>query len=110
MPRFYSSGVEDKAGKSFFQVLVGHEEYVYKTSKASKHATMKPHSLDMHGCTREQAQLRLTSSLPNWLDEAMKEHPYALAVNIISGGDCQVLAEAVERWIRENMNVANRFS
>ena len=106
---FDSSSLGSKAGKSFFPVLVGHEEYLYKTSKASKHATMKPHSLDLHGCTREQALLRLTSSLPSWLDEAMKEHPYTLAVNIISGGGCQIVADAVEHWIRENRNVANRF-
>jgi hypothetical protein len=39
----------------------------------------------------------------------MKEHPYTLPVNIITGGGSQIVADAVEHWIRENRNVANRF-
>ncbi|KAL7505371.1 hypothetical protein ACHAXN_002859 [Cyclotella atomus] len=100
---------ESKAGKTFFPVLIGHEECLYKSSKAAKHAHIKPRSLDLHGCTRDEALFKLSSNLPDWLDAAMKEHPYTLPVNIITGGGSQIVADAVYCWILENRNVANRF-
>ncbi|KAL3786960.1 hypothetical protein ACHAWO_005099 [Cyclotella atomus] len=100
---------ESKAGKTYFPVLIGHDEYLYKSSKASKLSQVSPCSLDLYGCTRDEALFKLSSSLPNWLDAAMKEHPYTLPVNIITGGGSQIVADAVEHWIRASRNVANRF-
>jgi DNA-nicking Smr family endonuclease len=105
----HSTFCESKAGKTYFPVLIGHDEYLYKSSKASKLSQVSPRSLDLHGCTRDEALFKLSSSLPDWLDAAMKEHPYTLPVNIITGGGSQIVADAVEHWIRENRNVANRF-
>jgi DNA-nicking Smr family endonuclease len=65
--------------------------------------------LDLHGCSRDEAIVKLSNSLSKWLDAAMKEHPYTLPVNIITGGGCQIISDTVEHWIRENRNVANRF-
>jgi hypothetical protein len=48
--------------------------------------------------------LQLNDSLPNWINEAMKEHPSTVRVDIITGGGHQIL-----HWIRENKQVANRF-
>lgn len=107
---FCSTENEGKGGKTFFPVLIGHEEYLYKSSKSTKHAHTKPRSLDLHRYTRDEALLELISSLPDWLEAAMKEHPYTLPVNIITGGGSQIVSDAVENWIRENRNVANRFS
>jgi DNA-nicking Smr family endonuclease len=53
--------------------------------------------------------LQLNDSLPNWINEAMKEHPWTVRVDIITGGGQQILAEVVEHWIRKNEQVANRF-
>jgi DNA-nicking Smr family endonuclease len=105
---YHNTSCESKAGKTFFPVLIGHEEYLYKSSKASKLSQVSPLSLDLHGCTRDEALFKLSSSLPDWLDAAVKEHPYTLPVNIIAGGGSQIVADAVQHWIRES-NVANRF-
>jgi hypothetical protein len=43
------------------------------------------------------------------MDKAMAKYPWMLPVDIVTGGGSQVLAEAVEHWIRQN-NVANRFA
>jgi hypothetical protein len=101
--------LEGKAGKTCFPVLIGHEEYLYKSSKTSKLCRVPPRSLDLHGCSRDEAVVKLSNSLSQWLDTAMKEHPYTLPVNIITGGGSQIISDTVEHWIRENRNVANRF-
>jgi hypothetical protein len=106
---YHSCSLEGKAGKTCFLVLIGHEEYLYKSSKASKLSQVPPRSLDLHGCSRDEAIIKLSNSLSKWLDAAMKEHPYTLPVNIITGGGCQIISDTVEHWIRENRNVANRF-
>ena len=106
---YHNTSLESKAGKTYFPVLIGHDEYLYKSSKASKLSQVSPRSLDLHGCTRDEALFKLSSSLPDWLDAAMKEHPYTLPVNIITGGGSQIVADAVEHWIRASRNVANRF-
>ncbi|KAL3768354.1 LOW QUALITY PROTEIN: hypothetical protein ACHAWO_006757, partial [Cyclotella atomus] len=106
---YHNTSCESKAGKTFFPVLIGHEEYLYKSSKASKLSQVSPLSLDLHGCTRDEALFKLSSSLPDWLDAAMKEHPYTLPVNIVAGGGSQIIADAVQHWIRESRNVTNRF-
>jgi hypothetical protein len=40
----------------------------------------------------------------------MKELPGTVEVNIIAGGGNQIVAEAVEHWIREKRNVGKRFT
>lgn len=103
------SDIGSKAGKTFFPVLVGHEEYLYKTSKTTKHTQISSLSLDLHGHTKDDAIDVLNSSLPLLINAAMKEDTCKLSVNIICGSGNQVLSETVERWIRENRNVTNRF-
>jgi DNA-nicking Smr family endonuclease len=99
-----------KAGKSVFPVVVGHQEYLYKSSKHKRHVQNSPFAIDLHGCTREEALIKLNNSLPFWINEAMKESPWIVGVNIIAGGGNQIVAESVEHWIREKRNVANRFN
>ena len=100
---------EGKAGKTAFQVLVGHGDYLYKSSKNTRHIQSNSCTIDLHGCTIDQALDNLNTSLPFWMDEAMKGSPWTVGVNIITGGGNQIVAEAVEQWIREKRNVANRF-
>jgi DNA-nicking Smr family endonuclease len=102
--------VEVKAGTSGFHVLVGHEEFLYKSSKSSKHVQVTPQTIDLHGCTRDEAISKLNRSLTGWMNDAMKEYPWTLAVNIIVGGGAQLVSEAVEHWIREQRHVAKRFT
>ena len=99
-----------KAGKTVFPVLVGHEEYLYKSSKSSRGSQNRPLSIDLHGCTRDEAINKLNNSLQVWIDDAMKDYPYTVRVDIITGAGYQVLSETVEQWIRENRTVANRFA
>jgi DNA-nicking Smr family endonuclease len=99
-----------KAGKTVFPVLVGHQDYLYKSSKYTRHLQSTPYTIDLHGCTREEALIKLNNSLPFWINEAMKESLCTVEVNIIAGGGNQIVAEAVEHWIREKRNVANRFT
>lgn len=88
---------EVKPGKSIYPVLVGEEMYLYRTSKSTKHHLQrKPHSLDLHGCTKDEAILRLNDALPTWMGVAMKEFPWTIPVNIITGCGNQVLSE---QWI-----------
>ena len=102
--------VKGKAGKTFFPVLVGHEECLYKTSKSLKHTKIALHTIDLHGCSREQALTKLNEALPGWINDAMQDFPWTLPVNIIVGGGNQLLAEVVEHWIREEKQVAKRFA
>ena len=98
-----------KAGNTFFPILIGQDEYLYKSSKATRRAQAKVRCIDLHGCTRDEALHKLNSSLPLWMDQAMTEFPWTLPVDVIVGGGSQLLSEAVQHWIRENRNVANRF-
>lgn len=106
-----SEGIIGKAGKVYFTVIVGHEEFLYKSSKASKTGralSQQQCTIDLHGCSKDEALRQLNESLPRWKEVAMREHPWTVPVTIICGGGNQVLSEAVEHWIRENRNVANR--
>ncbi|KAL7527177.1 hypothetical protein ACHAXR_001838 [Thalassiosira sp. AJA248-18] len=38
----------------------------------------------------------------------MKEETFKVPANIVCGGGSQILAEAVEQWIRKTQRVANR--
>jgi hypothetical protein len=104
-----SPEVDRKAGRTMYHVVVGSEEYLYKSSKSARQIKTPLFSIDLHGCSREEAILWLNDSLHSWIDEAMKEHPWTVRVDIITGGGHQILAEVVEQWIRENKQVANRF-
>eukprot|EP00804_Cyclotella_cryptica_P019146 CCRYP_017801-RA/>CCRYP_017801-RA protein AED:0.08 eAED:0.05 QI:0/-1/0/1/-1/0/1/0/115 len=98
-----------RAGKTVFPVIVGQDDYLYRSSKSTRQAQIPSRSIDLHGCNREEALDKLNDALPSWMNEAMREFPWTLRVDIITGGGSQILAEAVEHWIREKRNVANRF-
>ena len=64
--------------------------------------------MDLHGCTREEALLRLDKSLDIWVDEAMQgSYPFVTQAVIVCGCGSQILSETVEGWIRENARVSN---
>jgi DNA-nicking Smr family endonuclease len=105
-----SPGVGGKAGKIVFPILIGQSDYLYKSSKTTRKAKMKAQIIDLHGCTKAEALQRLNGSLPTWMNKAMNEPPWTHPVDVVTGGGSQTLAEAVEHWIRENRNVANRFA
>ena len=98
-----------KAGKTHFHVLVGEASNLYKTAKpsiTSKKVTSI--TIDLHGCTKSEALSKLNSSLPVWVDTAMKgDYPFILPVTIICGAGSQILAEVVEKWVKSNGKVAN---
>lgn len=111
-PVYHESTVDvyGKAGKPVYHVVVGSQEHLFKTSKYSRYReVIKPHKIDLHGFTKEDALVKLNDSLPAWIDEAMKEHPWTINVNIITGCGNQILADTVEQWIRENGNVTKRY-
>jgi hypothetical protein len=70
------TGVGGKAGKPYFVVQVGEEQYLYKTHKSSAHTSQNSPrnipTLDLHGCTREEAAVKLNESLKVWVETAMK--------------------------------------
>lgn len=105
-------GVGGKAGKPYFIVQVGEVQNLYKTTKPS----LKRYSLhsadsttlDLHGCSREEAAAKLDSSLATWIDTAMMGgYPWVIPAKIICGCGNQILSETVEKWIRERAQVAN---
>lgn len=107
-----SFGLGGKAGKTSYTVKVGQIENLYISSKrnslCSNMSSLNRNSIDLHGCTKDQAIQRLDSALIDWVDTAMKgEYPWVIPVDIICGGGSQILSETVERWIKENKNVAN---
>jgi len=92
------------AGKVVYPILVGEASNLYKTAAV-------PHGrfIDLHGCSKAQALEKLDSSLPVWVDAAMRGNaPWVVGVDIICGGGSQILSEAVKRWIRVNVHAANR--
>ena len=44
------------------------------------------------------------------MNKSMNEPPWTHPVDVVTGAGGQVLADAVEHWIRKNRNVANRFA
>ena len=104
------SEVGEKTGKTFFSVVVGHEEYLYRTSKSLKNTNIAPRTIDLHGCSREEALSRLSKALPGWMEDAMKDFPWTLPVDIIVGGGSQLVSEAVEHWIRKERQIAKQFA
>ena len=105
--------VEGKAGKTHFHVLVGEASNLYKTTKTSvrlkkARGVVNRITIDLHGCTKSEALSKLNSSLPVWVDTAMKgDYPFILPVTIVCGAGSQILAEVVEKWVKSNGKVAN---
>mmetsp|Transcript_2252 Transcript_2252/g.3565 ORF Transcript_2252/g.3565 Transcript_2252/m.3565 type:complete len:213 (-) Transcript_2252:35-673(-) len=94
-----------KAGKIMYSILVG--EGLYSTSKNP--LPRAPITIDLHGCTREEATLVLDENLPIWINTAMRgEYPWIIPVDIICGGGNQILSDVVQHWIQNNRHVANR--
>jgi hypothetical protein len=108
-------GIGGKAGKSYFVVQVGEVENLYKTTKPSsslapslRQGQSSVPTLDLHGCTMEEAILRLNESLKVWVDTAMKGyHPFVITVVIVCGCGSQVLMETVREWIKSTSQVRN---
>lgn len=105
-------GVGGKAGKPYFAVQVGEVRNLYKTTKPSAlssppgAAAAAAPTLDLHGCTREEALRRLDGHLETWVDRAMRgSYPFVTSAVIVCGGGNQVLSETVEQWIRRKKNV-----
>ena len=107
-----NSGVGGKAGKPNFIVQVGEVQNLYKTAKpsvlSSQHRLCSASTLDLHGCTRKEALIKLDESLEVWVDTAMKgSYPFVIPAMIVCGCGNQVLSETVEKWIKSARNVCN---
>jgi hypothetical protein len=106
------TGVGGKAGKPYFVVQVGEEQYLYKTHKSSAHTSQNSPrnipTLDLHGCTREEAAVKLNESLKVWVETAMKgSYPFVITAEIVCGCGSQVLSETVQTWIKSTSQVRN---
>jgi DNA-nicking Smr family endonuclease len=104
----FASDAGGKAGKHVIHVVIGAEDYLYKSNKKCPQL-QTPLRIDFHGCTRDETIKKLNDSMPSWMDAAMKDYPWTLRVDTITGGGHQVIAEAVGHWIRSNKNVVKRF-
>ena len=101
-------GLCGKAGRSIYIVNVGAAGNLYTTSKHTGNRSWSIITIDLHGHTKQQALTALDTSLPCWVDTAMKqEHPYIIQVKIVCGKGSQILSEVVENWIRNKDKVAN---
>jgi hypothetical protein len=100
-----------KAGKSHFVINVGEVENLYKTTKLSvqsSHSHCSTSTLDLHGCTRDEALLKLGQSLNGWIDVAMQGcYPFMMQAVIVCGCGNQILRETVQEWIKSSSNVSN---
>ena len=106
------SSVGGRAGRSHFVVQVGEVQNLYKTTKSSALASHQSQSsiptLDLHGCTREEAIARLNESLEEWVDIAMKGYdPFVITAVIVCGCGTQILSETVQGWIKSTRQVRN---
>lgn len=109
-------GIGNSPGQIMFPIVVGNVDDLYKSSKRSsgrKHSQSKNGtrrlSIDLHGCTTDEALKALNESLPQWIDSAMRgSHPFVEVVDIITGSGKQILSEAVEGWIKTKQQVARR--
>ena len=104
-----SEGLGSKAGRSRFLVNVGEVGNLYKSSKSFNYgSTPSSSTIDLHGCTQEEALSRLNSGLEDWNEQAMLgSYPFIHSVTIICGAGGQVLSELVEKWIKDKPNVSN---
>jgi hypothetical protein len=102
-----------KAGKSHFVVQVGEVQNLYKTTKASSTSPLNVSqggvpTLDLHGCTKEDAIVKLNESLEVWFDIAMTgSYPFVITAVIVCGCGSQVLSETVQDWIKSTSRVRN---
>ena len=106
------SGVGGKAGKPHFVVQVGEVHNLYKTTKSSAAASPQCQgripTLDLHGCTRDEAIIKLNESLKVWVDTAMKRyHPFVITVVIVCSCGSQVLSETVQVRVKSTRQVRN---
>ena len=108
--------VGGKAGKPYFAVQVGQVRNLYKKTKPSALSSLPgaaavaaaAPTLDLHGCTREEALRRLDGHLETWINRAMRgSYPFVTSAVIVYGGGNQVLSKTVEQWIRLKKNVCN---
>jgi DNA-nicking Smr family endonuclease len=96
-------GLGGKAGVSSYEIHVGESEDLYKVTKP---LCTKSFSVDLHGLTRDEALAVLDSKLPEWVDDAMRgAYPWVSSGVIICGGGNQILSEAVDQWIKNNVSV-----
>ena len=113
-----TSGVGGKAGKPRFEVQVGEVQNLYKTTKPSVMAASQKSmmcssatqstTLDLHGCTKEEALHQLDTNLKVWVDTAMQgSYPFVIPATIVCGCGNQILSKAVENWIKSTRNVCN---
>lgn len=106
-------GLGGKAGKSYYAVQVGEVQNLYKTTKPSAivshfSSPSKLLKLDLHGCTRLEALMKLDESLKIWVDIAMQGlYPFVQQAVIVCGCGNQMLSETVQEWIRSNDKVSN---
>ena len=106
------TGVGGRVGRSNFVVQVGEVQNLYKTTKSSTLASHQSQSsvptLDLHGCTREEAIAELNEILEQWVDTAMKgSYPFVITAMIVCGCGTQVLSETVQGWIKSSIQVHN---
>ena len=105
-------GVGGKAGKPYFPVQVGEVQNLYKTTKptilSSRSSSSNTPVLDLHGCTREEALVKLDDSLNVWIDIAQRgNYPFVMSAEIVCGCGNQILSETVQEWIKTSRNVCN---
>ena len=105
-------GVGGKAGKPYFPVQVGEVQNLYKTTKptilSSRSSSSNAPTLDLHGCTREEALVKLDDSLKLWIDIAQRgNYPFVMSAEIVCGCGNQILSETVQEWIKTTRNVCN---
>ena len=109
----FKEGLGGKAGKSHYAVQVGEVQDLYKTTKSSaivSHCSSYSmlSTLDLHGCTRGEALMKLDESLKVWVDSAMQgSYPFVQQAVIVCGCGNQILSETVQEWIRSNDKVSN---
>ena len=102
-------GVGGKAGKVLFPLLVGEVENLYVSTKKGNKQNLITLSVDLHGCSGEDAIKILDRQLPSWVYTAhMGVHPFLIKIDVVCGGGNQVLSEHVAQWVRKNKQVANR--
>jgi hypothetical protein len=94
-------------------VQVGEVQNLYKTTKTYAltcplHGQSGLPTLDLHGCTREGAVVKLNERLEVWVDTAMRGYdPFVITAVIVCGCGSQVLSETVQEWIKSTSQVRN---
>jgi DNA-nicking Smr family endonuclease len=65
-------------------------------------------TIDLHGCSPEEATTRLDAGLKDGNELAMLgSYPFVHLVTVVFGGGGQVLRDEVEKWASRNQNVCN---